>query len=193
MTVCRDWKHECRYTHLVHLFRSKTGLHVTVSMSVWQGISTQGDAVRFGACQYIFRKHWSPSAVLCSARSRTSLPTGSYGIQQRGKASFQWYSFTVQETKHHHYTQRRLCSLKKPTPGSHFLCESFAWSIEFHNLHFHSLPTAGPIPFSPGWRPTGRWNLLSQDAGPSSHASEGKSLTKLHYPSKGRQSTGYLP
>lgn len=60
VTACSDWKHEgtCTRTRFVYLFRSTTGLLlVGLSMSVWQGIPTQGDVAHLEAFQYIFRKH----------------------------------------------------------------------------------------------------------------------------------------
>lgn len=47
------------------------------------------------------------------------------------KMPFQWYGFTVQETNHHHYTQRRLRSEKKPTPGSHFYVSLLPDPLDF--------------------------------------------------------------
>lgn len=148
----------------------------------------QGDAVHFGAYQYIFRKHWTPSAVLSSVRSKTLCPTEwSFGIQ----GSFQRYGFIVHETKHHHHK----CSKKNQSHAPIFLCESFTWSTGFHNFHFHGLATAGPAPFSPGWRPAG-WEgdaICSPECRPLQPRGEGNSLTKLHCPSKGQRVPGIAP
>lgn len=135
--------------------RSKIGLFVTVSMPVWQGISMEGDAVHFGACQYIFRKHWTSSAVSCSARSKTLLPTeGSSGIHGEENAiSVVWFHCSGNKPPPL-YTEK-VAFWKKTNPRLPFLCESFARSTGFHNLHFHGHPTAGSIPFSPGWRSSG--------------------------------------
>lgn len=123
-------------------------------MSVWQRISMQGDALHFGACQYIFGKHWTPSAVLCSARSKTLLSTeGSCAIHGgKGVISVVWFHCSGNKPPPSY--REKAVFWKKPTPGSHFHV-SLSWSTRFHNLHFHGFPTAGSIPFSPGWRPAG--------------------------------------